>query len=270
MRRNRTARSNRFGSSLRRLPTSTSIAQRPGRQSRSGDTVRLGTILATLVEVLGAVSVMIWPVMPTTADLLRGQLGLSALTSSTADDQWPAEVVSRHAGDPLGEAIPLFPRVDPDRERELLTGLGLAEAGVALPSDPHEGKPTPSKVAVPNHAGPSAVGSPLATIAYDDFAKVDLRVGHVLQAERVAGKDKLLSLRVDVGEAEPRAIVAGLALTFRPEDLVGRRVVVVANLEPRKFGKGLVSHGMLLATGPSEALKLVSVDDAVPAGTPVK
>ena len=109
-----------------------------------------------------------------------------------------------------------------------------------------------------------------STVAYDDFAKLDLRVGVVLTAERVAGKDKLLSLTVDLGEPEPRPIVAGLALSFRPEDLVGTRVIVVANLEPRKFGKGLVSHGMLLAAGPSEGLKLATVDPLVPAGTKIK
>jgi methionyl-tRNA synthetase len=107
-------------------------------------------------------------------------------------------------------------------------------------------------------------------VGYDDFAKLDLRVGVVLKAERVAGKDKLLSLAVDLGEPEPRPIVAGLALSFKPEDLVGTRVIVVANLEPRKFGKDLVSRGMLLAAGPSESLKLATVEASVPAGTKVK
>jgi len=70
---------------------------------------------------------------------------------------------------------------------------------------------------------------------------------------------------VDVGESEPRTIVAGLALSFTPEQLVGRKVIVVANLAPREFGKGLVSHGMLLASGPSEQLVLATVDgDAAP------
>ncbi|MCU0658192.1 MAG: hypothetical protein MUF64_23910, partial [Polyangiaceae bacterium] len=77
-------------------------------------------------------------------------------------------------------------------------------------------------------------------------------------------------LRVDVGEEQPRRIVAGLALSFQPETLVGRRVIVVANLAPRDFGKGLVSHGMLLAAGPSEALSLVSVDEKAAPGTRVK
>ena len=107
-------------------------------------------------------------------------------------------------------------------------------------------------------------------MTYDDFDKLDLRVGHVLSAAKVPRKDKLLDLRVDLGEAEPRRIVAGLALSFTPEQLVGKRVVVVANLAPRDFGKGLVSHGMLLAAGPSEDLRLVAVPDGPPPGTPVK
>jgi methionine--tRNA ligase beta chain len=99
---------------------------------------------------------------------------------------------------------------------------------------------------------------------------VDLRVGVVRTCERVPKKDKLLRLTVDVGEPEPRAIVAGLALSFQPEQLVGRRVVVVANLAPREFGKGLVSHGMLLATGPSEKLTLATVDGDVEPGAKLK
>ena len=71
-------------------------------------------------------------------------------------------------------------------------------------------------------------------------------------------------------EPEPRTIIAGLALTFTPETLVGRRVVVVANLAPRDFGKGLVSHGMLLASGPSEALHLASIDEGVAPGSKLK
>jgi methionine--tRNA ligase beta chain len=91
-----------------------------------------------------------------------------------------------------------------------------------------------------------------------------------VSAEKIPKKDKLLDLRVDVGEAAPRRIVAGIALSFRPEDLVGKRVIVVANLAPRDFGKGLLSHGMLLAAGPSEKLVLASVPDEAAPGTRVK
>jgi methionyl-tRNA synthetase len=92
----------------------------------------------------------------------------------------------------------------------------------------------------------------------------------VLTAERVPKKDKLLRLTVDVGEPSPRNIIAGLALSFTPDTLVGRKVVVVANLQPRDFGKGMVSHGMLLATGPSDALELATVAGHAPPGMRLK
>jgi methionyl-tRNA synthetase len=117
---------------------------------------------------------------------------------------------------------------------------------------------------------PESAAGPPASITYDDFVKLDLRVGVVVRAEKVQGKDKLLSLAVDIGEPEPRAIVAGLALSFKPEELVGTRVIVVANLEPRKFGKGLVSQGMLMAAGPSEALSMATVSEKAAPGTKVK
>ena len=83
----------------------------------------------------------------------------------------------------------------------------------------------------------------------------------------VKGKDKLLSLRIDVGEPTPRPLVAGIALHYAPEDLVGKRIVVVANLAPRKFGKDLVSHGMLLAAKSGDRLTLVTTFDDIPAGS---
>jgi methionyl-tRNA synthetase len=108
-------------------------------------------------------------------------------------------------------------------------------------------------------------------VTYDELTRVDLRVGVVLSAAHVPRKDKLLDLQVDLGEpAGPRRIVAGLALSFQPEALVGQRVVVVANLMPRDFGKGLVSYGMILAAGPSEHLSLCTVSGDVPAGTRLK
>jgi aspartyl-tRNA(Asn)/glutamyl-tRNA(Gln) amidotransferase subunit B len=113
--------------------------------------------------------------------------------------------------------------------------------------------------------------TPQNLIPYDDFAKVDLRVGVIVGAERVPRKDKLLDLRVDLGEPEgPRRIIAGLALSFAPDDLLGEQVIVVANLAPRDFGKGLVSFGMILAGGPSEKLSLATVLKDVPPGTRLK
>jgi methionyl-tRNA synthetase len=158
--------------------------------------------------------------------------------------------------DKLGAPAPIFPRIDADKEQELLARLGMLEQG-------------PQSALVPASTSVPETGSPSAA-SYEDFAKLDLRVGTVVEAERVPGKDKLLALRVDVGEGAPRSIVAGLAQSFRPEELLGTKVVVIANLEPRKFGKNLVSHGMLLATGPSDALRLVTVGEGAPAGAKVK
>ena len=84
------------------------------------------------------------------------------------------------------------------------------------------------------------------TIAIDDFVKVDLRVGQVLSAERVKGSDKLLHMKIDIGEAQPRTIVGGIAEVYSPEQMVGRKVVIVANLAPRKL-KGIESQGMVVA-----------------------
>jgi methionyl-tRNA synthetase len=96
-------------------------------------------------------------------------------------------------------------------------------------------------------------------IQYDDFAKVRLRAGTVLSAEKHPKADKLLVLKVDVGEGRPRTIVAGIATKYAPDELVGRNVVVVANLAPRVM-RGIASEGMLLAAGGEQVVGLVSVE----------
>jgi methionyl-tRNA synthetase len=206
---------------------------------------RAPTILATLLEVLRALSVMMWPAMPKKSDSMRAQLGLPPVATWIGVDGWPSQFAPRPAGEPLLEGAPLFPMIDKDAERALLERL--------VPPKP----PTVTE---------AVEGQSPDTIAYEQFAALDLRVGVVRACEKVPKKDKLLKLTVDLGEPEPRTIIAGLALTFAPEQLLGRRIVVVANLAPRDFGKGLVSHGMLLATGPSESLHLATIDETVSAG----
>jgi methionine--tRNA ligase beta chain len=111
---------------------------------------------------------------------------------------------------------------------------------------------------------------PPELVPYEDFARIDLRAGVILSAARVPGKDKLVDLRVDTGDVDgPRRIVSGLALSFTPEALVGQRVIVAVNLEPRSFSKELVSHGMVLTAGPSEALVLATVPGDAKPGTKV-
>jgi aspartyl-tRNA(Asn)/glutamyl-tRNA(Gln) amidotransferase subunit B len=190
------------------------------------------------------------------------------------------------SSEPVGgvdRAAETMPRPAPP---ETLPGMGAAARtetasplAQSVPPEPGSGplSPPPEHTTLTSASGVPAVQlpppplTPSEPVTYDDFARVDLRVGVVVSAARVPRKDKLLDLRVDLGEISgPRRIVAGLALSFQPEALVGQRVIVVANLAPRDFGKGLVSYGMLLATGPSERLSLATVPSDVPAGARLK
>ena len=119
--------------------------------------------------------------------------------------------------------------------------------------------------------GPAAAraSSRAPTIAYDDFAKIDLRVGLVIAAEPVPKAKKLLKLTVDLGEARHRTIVAGIAEAFTAAALPGQRVLVVANLAPREL-RGVTSEGMILAAGDDAILALGTITAAAPPGTRVK
>jgi methionyl-tRNA synthetase len=238
----------------------------PWAAAKRGDTARVEVILATLLEVLGRLSVMVSPVLPNKSGEMRAQLGLAPLLPAIGQDLWPAPGKG-HRGEALQAAKPLFPTFDKDEERAMLERLvpkpDPATTAVATIAN------APSAAIATAGAPPRADGA-ASSITYEQFIAVDLRVGVVRECERVPKKDKLLRLRVDLGEQELRVIVAGLAQTFTPEALVDRRVVVVANLAPRDFGKGLVSHGMLLATGPSDALALASAPDGVAPGSRLK
>jgi methionyl-tRNA synthetase len=125
-----------------------------------------------------------------------------------------------------------------------------------------------STPAAPGAAAATAV-APASKIAIEDFTKVEMRVGQVKTAERVPGADKLLQLQVDIGD-EVRQIVAGLALAYKPEQLVGRKVVVVTNLQPRKL-RGVESNGMIVAASlPDGSPVLAGFLEDVPVGAKLK
>jgi methionyl-tRNA synthetase len=232
----------------------------PWAEDKKGNHDRVKVILSTLLSVLEALSRLIWPVLPKKSDEMRAQLGLPPFFAVMNQDQLVPDLQPLPPGRPLAPSSPLFPTVDADGSKALLALLTPE-----LPQEASTASPSISS------ATPTAPSTPTSTsITYDHFSTIDLRVGLVLTCERVPKKDKLLLLSVDLGEPAPRTIVAGLALSFKPEDLVGKRVVVVANLAPRDFGKGLVSHGMVLATGPSEKLTLATVPDGVEPGARLK
>jgi methionyl-tRNA synthetase len=145
------------------------------------------------------------------------------------------------AGQKVETPSALFPRIEAkvavDRMRELEAEETRRQAALL-------GKEVVADVEVDAATVQVAPLEPEITI--DDFAKVDLRVGLVKLAEPVKGADKLLHLKVDIGEAEPRTIVAGIAKAYQPEQLIGRKVVIVANLAPRKL-RGIESRGMIVA-----------------------
>ena len=193
------------------------------------DLPRAGHVLHTILRELARLSAWLWPAIPDKADALRAQLGLAALRPERGLDQFESSP-SLHVGDALSPGAPLFPTYDKERIEALLSELKPPKSD----EQPKDEPPPTIRLEVSE----SAALVELPPVAYDEFARIDLRAGLVTAAERVPKKDKLLKLAVDVGEAEPRQIVAGLALTFAPDELVGRRVIVVANLAPRDFGKG--------------------------------
>ncbi|HEY5145672.1 MAG TPA: class I tRNA ligase family protein, partial [Polyangiaceae bacterium] len=236
----------------------------PWAEDKKGNRARVDTILNTLLSILGALSVAIWPVLPAKSDAMREQLGLAPVRPELGKDWFARGVETRAAGEALAPGTPLFPTIDDAGAKALLEALTPRVEGAAGSS-----ASTTTSTTTPTTTTTTTTTTGTG-ITYDQFGAVDLRVGVVRTAERVPKKDKLLKLGVDVGEETPRTIVAGLALSFTPEVLVGRRVIVVANLAPREFGKGLVSHGMLLATGPSEQLTLATVEGDVAPGAKLK
>lgn len=231
--------------------------------AKKNDLPRLGTIVATLVELLEGISLMIAPVMPVVADKIRFQLGLEPLANSVDNDQWPMELKARAPGEPLRKGAPIFPRFEKEKIAELKAAFSPPAPEQPAPAAAPEKQPEKQSEAAPKAAAK-------ALISYDDFSKLDIRVGVVLSAERVKKKDKLLDLRVDTGDEAPRKIVAGIAPYYEPSALVGKRIAVLCNLAPREFAKGLVSEGMLLAASLPENVRALEVPGDAPPGTPIK
>jgi methionyl-tRNA synthetase len=209
---------------------------------------RLSGVLFDVAEAIRVASVLLLPVMPSScAEILRrvgGHVPVSELRLDR-DAQWRTDGERE-----IIKGAALWPRSD-DKSKETIV----------------EEKPSP---AAPSPAAPVAVESPTdSRISIDDFMKVELRVAKVLEAEAVPKSKKLVKLKVDVG-TEQRTIVAGIAEAYPPEQLVGRTIVIVANLKPAKL-MGIESNGMVLAASPEGGLpNLVSVDPSLPAGSRVR
>ncbi len=215
----------------------------PWKLSKEGEEKRLHSVVYTFLESLRQISVMLFPFMPASAEKMWAQLGIhndQEILSLTSLEKWGGI----KAGIKVNKGGILFPRVEPERERQKVAAEKEVKGNVK-----------------------KEVKSNEAEIAFDDFMKVELRVGHVIEAESVPKSDKLLKLQVDLGD-ETRQIVAGIGKSYAPQTLVGKKVAVVANLKPVKL-MGIESQGMILAAG-EEVLKLVAFDGEVTAGTRIK
>ncbi len=213
----------------------------------------LGHALWCLQSCLWAIGRMIAPVLPATSRTLLGWLG------DTGPTTWPDGIEGRvFLQAPTLKTNPpvaaLFPRLDDKMQAQIYAAMVGDEAVAPAPVAPVA---TPSQAPAP------------APITFEDFSKLELRVGKVVTAAVVPKKDKLLHLTVDLGEPKVRTIVAGIAEAYKPEQLVGKQVIVVANLAPRKMA-GLISEGMILAAGDEAILGLSAVDHDVPPGTRVR
>jgi methionyl-tRNA synthetase len=188
-------------------------------------------------------------------------------------DKWPSEWGGLVAGSKLNPGAPLFRNITKEDEARLLAEFVVTDGETKLTDTaPTKSAEKPATTSAPSADAKPATAAPegVAIITIDDFSKVELKLGEVKSAERVPKSDKLLKLQVDVGEPTgPRQILAGIGVSYKPEDLVGKKLVIVANLAPRKM-MGHESQGMVVACGPTEALSVLTVDKDIPVGTRVK
>ncbi len=212
----------------------------------------LDLVLSTATEALRHLAVLLVPVLPDATQEIWQQLGESGRASEIAPGalKW-----GQSTGKRIGEVKPIFPKLD---KNKVMDEIKQEEsASQAAPTDENKeeqpAQPPVEAAAQPNTATQAAGESAAAPshISIEDFAKVELRVGQVLTAERIPKADKLLKFTIDLGEAAPRQILAGIAQYYEPEKLIGRKVIVVANLAPRKM-RGLESQGMILAAAVGE------------------
>jgi methionyl-tRNA synthetase len=202
---------------------------------------QLDLILYNLLEGLRVVAGLIYPVMPDTAATMTRHLGLDADTPFYKMAQVSAWK-SLTPGIQLPKSITLFPRVELNPSAQEAV-VDAEKQGLSPTLKPE--------------------------ISIDDFGTLDLRVGTVVKADAIPRAKKLLKLEVDMGEPQLRTVVAGIAKTYRPEDLIAQQVVIVANLKPAKL-MGVRSQGMVLAASDEHDTVILTLDKAMPPGTPVR
>jgi methionyl-tRNA synthetase len=243
------------------------------KSSAAQDQVTLRKTLYIAAEYLRVASVLLYPVIPLSAQRVWRLLGK---VGRIEDERIDSVLASRHleAGTPVEKVGSVFPRLDKAATLAKLEALAEADFERDKPKEKsnimqtESGKP-PEPGAAPSPQSP-APSTEVAKISIEDFAKVEMRVGQIQTAEPVTGAQKLMKLTVDIG-SEVRQVVAGIAEHYKPEQLVGMKVVIVTNLEPRKL-RGVESNGMIIAAsvGPEGKPVLVNFKEDVQIGARLK
>ncbi|MGC8667863.1 MAG: methionine--tRNA ligase [Chthonomonadales bacterium] len=212
----------------------------PWRLAKQHDTPELNSVLGTCLAAIRTAALLLLPVMPVAAERILEQIGAppGIPQSESIDATLWAPLPE---GAPIPSPIPIFPRIQE---------LSMANERTAEPSVAEEKRPAGDVITI------------------EDFAKVDLRVADVIAAEPVPGATKLLKLVVDLG-GERRTILAGIAEMYRPEELAGKQIVLLANLAPRKI-RGVESQGMFLAADVDGQAILLQPETRVPAGSKIR
>lgn len=217
---------------------------------------RLQAVMYNLAEALRIVAILIAPFVPVTAPKIYEQLGLGKPESFfMADAVWGKLAT----GTKVQKGEPLFPRIEVTEAGETVIAATKKTAAKAI-------KAEAPKAEAKKEAKPAAAADGEITI--DDFAKIDLRVATVIAAERVPKTDKLIKLQVKIGDEE-RTIVSGIAQHYEPENLIGKNVIVIANLKPAKL-RGIESRGMVLAASDGEGNQVLADAPGIASGSKVK
>ena len=229
------------------------------------DQPRINTVLNTASKALRLLSVLMYPYMPHTAGQLAQQLGLSF------DFSKPILPTAYEWATPLDEikickGPGLFPRIEskPQGAKTVSDATTPPQPTTGIPTPPTAAQPSPTPIA----SSPAPQAPAPVQITIDDFMKIQLKTATVISAERVPKSEKLLKLQVSVG-SEQRQIVAGIGKKYEPEALIGKMIIIVANLKPAKL-MGIESQGMVLAAGDSEVRGLATILEEVDPGTKVK
>lgn len=215
---------------------------------------RLQAVMYNLAEALRIIAILIAPFVPVTAPKIYEQLGLGKPESFFMADAIWGKLAT---GTKVQKGEPLFPRIEVTEAGETVIAATKKTAAKAI-------KAEAPKAEAKKEAKPAAAGE----ITIDDFAKIDLRVATVIAAERVPKTDKLIKLQVKIGDEE-RTIVSGIAQHYEPENLIGKNVIVIANLKPAKL-RGIESRGMVLAASDGEGNLVLADAPGIASGSKVK